>query len=351
MKKFLIIFVAIIAVALPWFSNNYLLSVINLTAIAIISSHGLNILTGYTGLISLGHAAFMGVGAYAAAILFTKLHVPWVISIFVAGLISALVGMIFGVPSLRLRGMYLAMATLAAQILLVFVFEQWKGLTGGVSGFYIKSPDIFGITLGTDQHFYYLSTGMAALATWGVYNLFRTRTGRAFIAIRDKDLAAAIVGIPVFRYKLYSFGISSFYAGIAGALLAFYMTFASPESFGLPVTIQYIAMVIIGGMGTISGSILGAAFVTMLPQALEFALKPFESYLPEYGFSALRDIIFGLLIILFLILEPKGLTSTLSRVIRLGKRNNKSGNENEGNTAPVHYTVEADSNINQGGLL
>ena len=308
---------------------------INLAAIAVISTHGLNILTGYTGLISLGHAAFMGVGAYTAAILYTKLGVPWLIAIVAAGMMSSLIGVIFGIPSLRLRGMYLAMATLAAQILLVFLFEHWTELTGGVSGFYVKSPDFFGITLGTDQHFYYLSMGFAALATWGVYNLFRTRTGRAFIAIRDRDLAAEIVGIPGFRYKLYSFAISSFYAGIAGALLSFYMTFASPESFGLSVTIQYIAMVIIGGMGTIGGSILGAVFVTMLPQGLEFLLKPIESYLPDYGFSALRDMIFGLLIITFLIYEPKGLNSMLTRLVGLIKRGKKGETSNEGSSVSV----------------
>lgn len=308
------------AVVFPWISNDYLLSLINLSAIATVSALGLNILTGYTGLISLGHAAFMGVGAYSAAILYTKLGVPWLLSIFLAGFITAVVGMLFGTPSLRLRGMYLAMATLAAQILLVFIFEQWKSLTGGVSGFYIKSPDVFGITLGNDRHFYYLSVGMAVLATWGVYNLFRTRTGRAFIAIRDKDLAAEIVGIPVFRYKLYSFAISSFYAGVAGALLALYLTFASPESFGLSITIQYIAMVIIGGLGTISGSILGAVFVSMLPQGLEIILKPIVAYLPEYGFSALRDIVFGLLIILFLMFEPKGLSAIIARLIGLVRK-------------------------------
>lgn len=318
-KTVLYLLLGIVLIVFPWMSNDYLLSMVNLSAIAAVSALGLNILTGYTGLISLGHAAFMGVGAYSAAILYTKLGVPWFLAIFLAGFIAAIVGMLFGTPSLRLRGMYLAMATLAAQILLVFIFEQWKSVTGGVSGFYIRSPEIFGITLGTERNFYYLSVGMAVLATLGVYNLFRTRTGRAFIAIRDKDLAAEIVGIPVFRYKLYSFAISSFYAGVGGALLAFYLTFASPESFGLSITIQYIAMVIIGGLGTISGSILGAAFVSILPQGLEIILKPIVVYLPDYGSSALRDIIFGLLIILFLVFEPKGLSAIIGRLVGIVK--------------------------------
>lgn len=310
--KYLILAVGL--VALPWISNNYLLALLNLTAIAVVSAHGLNILTGFTGLISLGHAAFMGVGAYTAAILFTKFGVPWFLAIVAAGIVTAVVGIIFGLPSLRLRGMYLAMATLAAQVLLVFVFEQWKTMTGGVSGFYIKSPTLFGLSLGNYQYFYYLSVGMAVLATIGMKQLFSSRTGRAFIAIRDRDLAAEIVGIPIFRYKLYSFGISSFYAGIAGALLGFYVTLAAPESFTLTETIKYIAMVIIGGMGTISGSIVGAAFVTVLPDILEALINPIQHLMPEYGPPAIRNILFGCLIMFFLIYEPKGLVSSIKRI-------------------------------------
>lgn len=338
MNRYTYIILAILLLALPWFSNNYVLTLINLSAIAVIGAHGLNIITGYTGLISLGHAAFIGVGAYTAAILFTKLGVPWFLAILIAGIVTAIVGIIFGLPSLRLRGMYLAMATLAAQVILVFIFEQWESVTGGVSGFYIKSPTIFGLSLGDYRYFYYLAVGMAVLATIGMKCLFSSRTGRAFIAIRDRDLAAEIVGINVFRYKLYSFGISSFYAGIAGALLGFYVTFAAPESFTLLETIKYIAMVIIGGMGTISGSIVGALFVTTLPDILDAIIAPVQHLMPEYGPSAIRNILFGGLIMFFLIYEPKGLVSSIQRLSRLFKKEKPSMVSNQ-NAVPIKNII------------
>ncbi|MED4352824.1 branched-chain amino acid ABC transporter permease [Schinkia azotoformans] len=320
MSKYKIIVLCVLFLAIPWVSNNYLLALINLCAIATIGAHGLNILTGYTGLISLGHAAFIGVGAYTAAVFSTQFNVPWFLSILIAGIVTALIGLIFGLPSLRLRGMYLAMATLAASVILIFIFEQWKSVTGGVSGFYISSPTVFGISLGDYKYFYYLSVGMAVLATIGVKLLFASRTGRAFIAIRDRDLAAEIVGINAFHYKLYSFAISSFYAGIAGALLGFYLTFATPESFTLAETIKYIAMIIIGGLGTLSGPIVGAVFVTLFPDVLSIIIAPIQHLMPDYGPSALRNIIFGGLIIFFLVYEPKGLVSLFQRMALFAKK-------------------------------
>lgn len=298
----------VVGLTVPFVASNYALSMINLTAITIVASLGLNILIGYTGQISMGHAAFMGVGAYTAAILTTKAGLPFYLAMLVGGAAAAVAGVIFGSPSLRLKGLYLAMATLASQILLEFVFKNWRSVTGGVSGIYITSPRIFGISLGTDQNFYFLAVGAAVLATILTVNLFRTKTGRAFIAIRDRDIAAEIVGVDTFKYKLLSFAISSFYAGVAGSLWSFYMTIATPDSFTLAISIQYVAMVIIGGLGTVSGSIYGAIFVALLPQFLEQAINLAGNILPvEYAFAAIRDIIFGLLIILFLVFEPKGL--------------------------------------------
>lgn len=309
--------IAAILATVPLYSGNYILSLVNLAAIAVTGAVGLNILTGYTGQISLGHAAFMGVGAYVAGYLMTNYHLPFLLAVLIGGIASAIAGIIFGSPSLRLKGLYLAMATLASQILLEYVFKNWRSVTGGVSGMYIESPSILGFSFGTDQRFYYLAMGFALIAIWTASNLFKTKTGRAFIAIRDRDIAAEIIGISSFKYKLISFAISSFYAGVAGSLLALYLTLVVPESFVLSVSIQYVAMVIIGGPGTIAGAIYGAIFVTLLPQGIEYITNILAQFYPmEALFAALRDMTFGLLIILFLLFEPKGLSDIIPRIGR-----------------------------------
>lgn len=309
--------IAAILTTVPLYGGTYVLSLINLAAIAVIGAIGLNILTGYTGQISLGHAAFMGVGAYVAGYLTTNYNIPFLLAVLCAGLASSLAGLIFGSPSLRLKGLYLAMATLASQILLEYLFKNLRSVTGGVSGLYIKSPSIFGFSFGTDQRFYFIAIGLALLAIWTASNLFKTKTGRAFIAIRDRDIAAEIIGINSFKYKLISFAISSFYAGVAGSLLGFYMTIVAPESFQLAVSIQYVAMVIIGGPGTIAGAVYGAIFVTLLPQGLEYITNIMAQFYPmEAAFAAIRDMTFGLLIILFLLFEPKGLSDIIPKMGR-----------------------------------
>lgn len=320
--------VILFLITLPLYAGNYILALANLALIAIISALGLNILTGYTGLISLGHAGFMGVGAYVAAYLINNIGLPFLLAILIGGLVSALVGVIFGSPSLRLKGLYLAIATMASQLLLEWIFKNFKSFTGGVSGKYISSPHIFGVSLGTSSHFYVFALLMVLFFIFCTHNLFKSRTGRAFIAIRDREMAAEIIGISTFRYKLLSFAISSFYAGVAGAILACYLTISTPESYSLSSSIQYIAMVIIGGAGTIAGAVYGAIFVTILPQGLELFIDAVGKSLPfTVSLAPLRDAVFGLLIILFLIFQPKGIADLLSNIGRFMINNISSKRE------------------------
>ncbi len=303
----------------PFISSAYLLYVINIIGIYAIAAIGLNLLIGYTGQISLGHGAFFGVGAYSAAILATKAGFPFLITVPLAGVITAIVGMFFGLPSARLKHLYLCIATLASQFILEYVFVQWEGLTGGAAGISIPSASLFGIDLGSDRNFYYVIFICFAVMAWMAVNLIRTRYGRAFIAIRDNDQAAEGMGIPIFQYKLLSFAISSFYAGFAGALFAYYMISITPEPFNLWLSIEYIAMIIIGGLGSIPGSVFGTIFIITLSEILshitEFLMNISPSISGAITIAPLREFIYGLAIILFIIFEPKGLAEVW-RIVR-----------------------------------
>ncbi len=295
--------------------TKYILFLVNMTAIGVIGALGLNILTGYTGLISLGQAAFMGVGAYTVAILSTRVGLPLWVNLPAAGVVTTFVGILVGTPSLRLKGFYLAMSTLAAEFLLEYVFKNWESMTRGIQGLFITPPQIFGMPINNDRVFYFLSVTLAILAVIGTRNLFRTNVGRAFIAIRDRDIAAELIGIDVFKYKLVSFAISSFYAGVAGGLWCYYMTIINPEAFQLSISIDYVAMIIVGGMGTLWGSVYGAAFVVLLPEAIQRIMEVLQPVLHmEYTFAAFKQIVFGFIIVVFLIFEPKGLSEIFSRL-------------------------------------
>jgi branched-chain amino acid transport system permease protein len=294
--------------------TKYILFLVNMTAIGVIGASGLNILTGYTGLISMGQAAFMGVGAYTVAILSTRVGLPFWINLPAAGIVTTIVGIIAGTPSLRLKGFYLAMATLAAQFLLEYLFKNWEGLTLGVQGIFITPPQIFGLHMSDDRVFYFIVVPLAILCVIGSRNLFRTNVGRSFIAIRDRDIAASLIGINVLKYKLYSFAISSFFAGVAGGLWAYYMTIINPEAFQLTTSIDYIAMIIVGGMGTVLGPVFGSIFVVLLPEAIQRTMEILQPILHiDYTFVAFKQIVFGFFISVFLIFEPKGLTEIVRR--------------------------------------
>jgi branched-chain amino acid transport system permease protein len=302
----------------PFVSNAYVLYIINTIGIFAIAAIGLNLLIGYTGQISLGHGAFFGVGAYTAAILATRVGVPFVIAVPAAGVSTALVGMVFGIPSVRLKHLYLCIATLAGQIILDYVFVQWESLTGGAEGISIPTASLFGLDLGSDRNFFYVIFACFAVMTWMAVNLIRTRYGRAFIAIRDNDQAAEGMGIPIFLYKLLSFAISSFYAGLAGGLYAYYMMSITPEPFSLWLSIEYIAMIIIGGLGSIPGAVFGTTFIIVLNEVL----SNITDYLMNVGktglgitIAPLREFIYGLAIVLFIIFEPKGLAEVW-RIVR-----------------------------------
>jgi branched-chain amino acid transport system permease protein len=301
-----------IAVA-PLAFSEYYLSLLNLCLVAIVGALGLNILVGYTGQISIGHGAFMSVGAYTAANLIVRLGLPFWITIPAGGLMAALIGIVVGIPSLRIKGIYLAIATLAAQLIIEWTINHVTWISGGVqSSIEIPRPSLFGVPLSSEAAIYEFLMFFAVLAIVATLNLVRSRIGRAFIAVRDQDIAAEIIGINIFRYKLYAFAISSFYAGVAGVLESYYLGIANYEQFQLDVSIDYLAMVIIGGLGSVLGSIFGAVFVTLLPIITRWALQSSGSLIFSQAdlaniIPSLRLVIFGSLIILFLVVEPEGL--------------------------------------------
>lgn len=290
-------------------SGLYYVSVLNLIAIAVIGALGLNILTGFTGQISIGHGAFMGVGAYTVGVLTTKLGLSYWLALPLAGVTAAVVGAFFGIPSLRLKGLYLAIATLAAQVIIEYTIIHCPSLTGGSAGIVLQTPSLGSVSLASDTAFYYFVLIVVIVAVVSTLNLFRTRVGRAFMAVRDRDIAAAVMGINLLKYKVMAFGLSAFYAGIAGALLVTYNRVITPEAFTVEVSIQYLAMIIIGGLGSVMGSIYGAAFMTLLPIFLREFADFLGNYFPnvEQSLLAMETVFFGLIIILFLIFEPEGL--------------------------------------------
>jgi branched-chain amino acid transport system permease protein len=308
--------VIVVVVAAPFILSPFWLTVANQIGIAIIGAVGLNILVGHAGLISLGHGAFLGVGAYTSAILVTRLEAPAIVAIVVAVAVTTVVGTFFGLPSLRLKGLYLAMATLAAQFILLFAFRNWEFVTGGVDAIVVPSPEILGWTIRTDFTWYWLIFGIAILVTVGARNLFRTGLGRAFHAVRDQDIAAAVIGIDVGRQKLLAFAISSALVGLAGALTAHYRTIVTWERFTLDVSVLFLAMIIVGGLGSVAGSVYGATFMTLLPAMIQQFARNVRDTLPVLSreIPAIQLIVFGLVIVLFLLFEPRGLDRIWQRV-------------------------------------
>jgi branched-chain amino acid transport system permease protein len=304
-----VIFFALIPLTL----HEYYLSVFNLVWVAVIGALGLNILVGYTGQVSIGHGAFMSVGAYTAANLAIRLGSPWPLNILAGGLMAAAVGAVVGIPSLRIKGLYLAIATLAGQLIIEWIINHVTFISGGVqASIEVARPQLGSMVLSTQRDMYYFLLFFVALAVIGTMNLVRSRVGRAFIAIRDHDIAAEIIGINIFRYKLLAFAISSFYAGVTGVLYTYFLGIANYEQFQIGVSIDYLAMIIIGGLGSVLGSILGAFFITLLPIVIRYAMEAFGGMFLEPQtvlnlIPNLRLMLFGALIIFFLIVEPEGL--------------------------------------------
>jgi branched-chain amino acid transport system permease protein len=311
---FIVIGLAVLG-TVPLFATTYWLDVLNRIGIAIIGAIGLNILVGYTGQISIGQAAFLAVGAYATAILEANAGLPFYVAIPLAAVITSLFGLVFGIPSLRLKGLYLAIATLAAHFITAYVLIHWESMTKGVIGLMVPPATLFELALDSDKRVFYLIFALVVPAVLFARNLFRTRVGRAFIAIRDQDVAAAVMGVSLYRYKLLAFVVSSFYAGVAGGLMAHHSRILFPDAFSLLVAIDYLAMIIIGGMGSILGSIFGAVFMTLLPEVLKLTATSLTGVYPRaFGFIAsTRDIVFGLAVIFFLMYEPLGLARIWAR--------------------------------------
>ena len=294
----------LLLIAAPWLFAEYWLAQLTFVLIYAIVGLGLMLLAGFTGLFSLGHAAFLGVGAYTQAAL-TQAGVPFPLALVAAGLLSAAVGMVVGLPALRVKGIYLGIATLAFGFIVEEVFARWESVTGGNAGTHLKAPDLFGWKLDTGESFYGLCLVITVLATLGILNLLRSPTGRAFVAIRDSEISAQSMGIHLARYKTTSFALSAALAGLGGALYAHKLAFISPDQFNIVQSIDLLLMVVIGGLGSVHGAFLGAIFLITMPQVIALA----KDFLPAAVGQApgLQGLVYGLVLIAFVLFEPMGL--------------------------------------------
>lgn len=293
--------------ACPLLFSDRMLTIMTMIGIAIISVHGLNILTGYCGQISIGHVGFMAVGAYTSAILTAKLGWSFWPALPCAALAAGIAGLIFGLPSLKIKGFYLIMATIAAHFIIIWFIIQLYSLTGGPDGLAVPKPRIGGFVLRSKASYFYLVMVMACLATVFAVNIGRTRAGRAFVAVRDNDLAAEVMGISLWTYKLQAFFIGCLYAGVAGVLLVHYYAFASVDQFPFMDSVWYLGMLIVGGMGSTTGAILGAISLKLLDELVTIVGPILATAVAAQAAASLALITRGLIIILFLIFEPRGL--------------------------------------------
>ena len=290
--------------AAPWLLPEYWLAQLTFVLIYGVVGLGLMLLAGYTGQFSLGHAAFLGVGAYVQGAL-TNLGLPFPLAMLCAALVAAAVGVVVGLPALRVKGIYLGIATLAFGFIVEEVFARWESLTGGNAGMHIKSPAMFGWKIDSGAGFYFLCLVTVVLVTLGVLNLLRTSTGRAFVAIRDSEISAQSMGIHLARYKTLSFALSAALAGLGGALYAHQIQFLSPDQFSILQSIDLLLMVVIGGLGSVHGAFLGAAFLIAMPQLIATV----KDYLPAaIGYApGLQGFVYGVALIAFVLFEPLGL--------------------------------------------
>jgi branched-chain amino acid transport system permease protein len=288
----------------PWLVAEYWLAQLTFVLIYAVAGLGLMLLAGYTGLFSLGHAAFLGVGAYTQAVL-TNAGVPFPVALAGAAALSAAVGFVVGLPALRVKGIYLGMATLSFGFIVEEVLARWESVTGGNAGIHIKKPNMLGWTLDTGESFYFLCLVVAVVATLGILNLLRSPTGRAFVAIRDSEISAQSMGIDLAHYKTLSFAISAALAGVAGALYAHKLQFISPDQFNILQSIDLLLMIVIGGLGSVHGAFLGAIFLISMPQAIAML----KDYLPATVGQApgLQGLVYGVVLIAFVLFEPMGL--------------------------------------------
>ena len=299
----------IFLVLFPLLVGPYFLSIAIRIGITLIAVIGLNIVVGNTGLLNVGQTAFMAVGAYCSAILMGKAGLNFFPALLGAGLAGAVVGLIFGAPSLRIKGFYVALATLAAHFIVIWALMEWFG---GTTGHRAPRPKIFGFMLKSDISYYYLIFILSLIGGLFAKNLFRSKVGRALVAIRDNDIAAEILGIDIYRYKLISFAIGSFYAGIAGSLQGHFCGYTNIEAFPLSDSIWLLGMVIVGGMGDVLGSVLGVVSFVILEEITGLLGPLLTNIFPSLAVmvqmqAALKWLIFAVVIILFVIFEPNGM--------------------------------------------
>ena len=294
----------LVLLAAPWLVAEYWLAQLTFILIYAIAGLGLMLLAGFTGLFSLGHAAFLGVGAYTQAVL-TNAGVPFPVALAGAALLSAAVGFVVGLPALRVKGIYLGIATLSFGFIVEEVMARWESVTGGNAGIHIKPPEIMGWKLSSGEDFYFLCLLITVISTLFILNLLRTPTGRAFVAIRDSEISAQSMGIHLAYYKTLSFSLSAALAGVAGALYAHKLHFISPDQFNILQSIDLLLMIVIGGLGSVHGAFLGAIFLITMPQFISIV----KDYLPPVIGMApgLQGLVYGLVLIGFVLFEPLGL--------------------------------------------
>jgi branched-chain amino acid transport system permease protein len=298
---------------IPYFGGLYAISVTNLIFYTIMGALGVQLLIGYCGQVTLGHAAFLAVGAYTSTLLMLQLHVPYLVSMLIAGLVAGVWGILFGLPSAKVKGFYLIMTSLAAQFVTVeFILTQYVSQIGGRGQAFSLPPGT--ITIGplvidTDTRVYYLGAILTILLTMGLANLLRSRVGRAWVAIRDNDIAAEAMGINIVTYKLMAYFVAGFIGGIAGAFWVSNLAALSPEHFQWFWSLWLVGVILIGGVGSIYGTIFGSLFMVLILEALKFIVIPLAPLYPAIGMKmmSLKDAVFGLAIVVFLIYEPNGL--------------------------------------------
>lgn len=297
-------------IALPFAVGNYTLSLATAAMVAIVGAVGLNLLTGMTGLISVGQSGFLAIGAYTNALLLADAKWPIWASLPASGLMAGLLSLLVGIPSLRLKGLYLAITTLAFAFIVNHVILYEEGLTHGPNGVFLPAVRLFGLDVSRDRPLYYLVFFVTVLSVLAVLNIKRTRIGRAFLAIRDHDIAARVMGIDLVRYKLLAFMLSSTLVGIAGGLMSLQIRFVNVDVFGLILSIEALAIIILGGLGSTAGAILGAIFLSLLPEAIRLAFELFGSTqsvtYTTYVYE-IRGIVYGVVIVAFLRFKPDGL--------------------------------------------
>lgn len=294
----------VVALLLPYLLGTFYIGELGAVYIFAIAGVGLMLLTGYTGLVNLGHAAFLGIGAYTNAVLLTA-GWPYLLTLPASAILAAIAGVAIGIPTLRMSGLYLAIATLAFGQIVAAVLEKWDSVTHGFNGLPVPTPDIFGVQIQGASGVYYTSLVLLVLVLWVAANILRTPFGRALVAIRDSEVSARSMGINVAVYKTIAFAVSAAMAGLAGALFAQYVNFLAPNSFDVLLSVQFLTIVFVGGIGSLQGVIYGALFVRLLPQAIALVRDDLPGNIGHL--PGLEPSLFGLILVLTILFQPAGI--------------------------------------------